>query len=118
MGYVGIIEAQVTLEQLAAFLHLHVKLGGLGMAPAGYGFHLHQAPPSSDELAAAWRPAISICLDLFGAGRCMFESNFPVDKAACSYGVWWNAFKKIAAAYAAADQDALFHGTAARFYRL
>ena len=106
------------LEQLAAFPNLHVKLGGLGMALAGYGFHTREAPPSSDELAAAWAPAMSTCVDLFGPGRCMFESNFPVDKAACSYGVIWNAFKKIAARYSEAERDDLFRATASRFYRL
>ncbi len=106
------------LGQLAAFPGLHVKLGGLGMALAGYGFHARLRPPSSDELAAAWQPAITAAIDTVGAERCMFESNFPVDKASCSYGVLWNAFKKIAASHAPADQDALFHGTASRFYRL
>jgi predicted TIM-barrel fold metal-dependent hydrolase len=48
----------------------------------------------------------------------MFESNFPVDKASCSYAVLWNSFKRIAADFSAADKAALFHDTAARFYGL
>ena len=106
------------LQELAGFENLQVKLGGLGMALAGYGFHAREAPPTSAELAEAWAPAITPCIELFGADRCMFESNFPVDKAACSYGVLWNAFKRIAAPYGEAEREALFRGTAARFYRL
>jgi L-fuconolactonase len=48
----------------------------------------------------------------------MFESNFPVDKGMCSYPVLWNAFKRIAAGASAADKAALFHDTAAQFYKL
>ena len=57
-------------------------------------------------------------IQLFGAQRCMFESNFPVDKAMCSYAVLWNAFKRIAAGASASEKSALFHDTAARNYRL
>lgn len=109
---------QDALAQLARFPNMHIKLGGLGMALAGYDFHNGVEPPSSDDLATAWGPALRTCMDLFGSGRCMFESNFPVDKAGCSYGVLWNAFKKIANTNSEADKDALFRGTASRFYRL
>ena len=57
-------------------------------------------------------------IDLFGADRCMFESNFPVDKGMFSYSVMWNAFKRIASRASAAEKAALFHDTAASFYRL
>ena len=62
----------------------------------GFEFGARQRPPPSEELAAAWRPYIEPCIEAFGADRCMFESNFPVDKGTCSYGVLWNAFKRIA----------------------
>ncbi|RYY68272.1 MAG: amidohydrolase, partial [Comamonadaceae bacterium] len=58
------------------------------------------------------------CLDAFGADRCMFESNFPVDRSNGGYGVVWNAFKRIAAGASAGEKAALFHDTAARTYRL
>jgi L-fuconolactonase len=58
------------------------------------------------------------CIEAFGANHCMFESNFPVDKAMCSYRVLWNAFKRIAADASADERRALFHNTAARFYRI
>lgn len=106
------------LAALAAFPNVHVKLGGLGMALAGHGFHARPEPPSSEELAQAWGPAIATALELFGPSRCMFESNFPVDKASCSYPVLWNAFKRLSAHLPAADRAALLHDTAARFYAL
>ena len=54
----------------------------------------------------------------FGAGRCMFESNYPVDGESAGYAVIWNAFKKLAAPLAESEKDSLFRGTAARVYRL
>jgi L-fuconolactonase len=57
-------------------------------------------------------------IDCFGPARTMFESNFPVDKASCSYRVLWNTFKRLTAKFSAADKAALFHDTAARVYRL
>jgi predicted TIM-barrel fold metal-dependent hydrolase len=58
------------------------------------------------------------CIDMFGPDRCMFESNFPVDKGTTSYAVLWNAFKKIAAGCSDQDKHALFFETANRTYRL
>jgi L-fuconolactonase len=76
------------------------------------------APASSEELARLWRPYIETSIELFGASRCMFESNFPVDKRGASYAVLWNAFKRIAANYSADEKAALFSETACRAYRL
>ena len=81
-------------------------------------WHERDRPPGSSELAEAWRPQVEACIDLFGPDRCMFESNFPVDKAMYSYPVLWNTFKRIAAGASASEKAALFHDTAARFYRL
>ena len=75
-------------------------------------------PPSSDALVAAWKPYMDTTIELFGAARCMFESNFPVDKGSYGYGVFWNACKKIAAGASAEERTALFSGTASRFYKL
>ena len=98
--------------------NVHLKLGGQAMTIRGFAFHEEVLPPSSGELAAAWRPFMETCIEAFGAERCMFESNFPVDKGMCSYPVVWNAFKRLAAGCSDAERAALFHGTAARFYRL
>jgi len=106
------------IAELAACPNVHVKLGGLGMRLFGFDVHTHDLPPSSEELAAAWRPYIECCITAFGANRAMFESNFPVDKGSGSYPVFWNAFKRIAAGASADEKAALFAGTASRFYRL
>ena len=57
-------------------------------------------------------------IEYFGPDRCMFESNFPVEKVSVSYHVLWNAFKKIAAEFIEDEKDDLFYGTAIRTYRL
>jgi L-fuconolactonase len=106
------------LRELATCPNVHLKLGGQAMTIRGFTFHEELLPPSSGELAAAWRPHMETCIEAFGAERCMFESNFPVDKGMCSYPVVWNAFKRLAAGCSDQEKAALFHGTAARFYRL
>lgn len=106
------------IRRLAECPNVFVKLGGLGTAVFGYGFALRPAPPSSQQLADAWRPWIEPVLEHFGPERCMFESNFPVDRSAAGYGVVWNAFKRLAAGVSQADKRLLFHDTAARVYRL
>jgi len=84
----------------------------------GFDYDRSALPPTSAQMAADWQRWIGGCIEMFGAERCMFESNFPVDKGMCSYPVLWNAFKRIAAGASAAEKAALFHGTAARVYRL
>ena len=109
---------KAAMARLASCPNVFVKLGGLGMKLSGFDFHERPLPPSSEELAVAWRPYIETCIELFGTRRCMFESNFPVDKGTCSYPVLWNALKRISAGASAAERADLFAGTAARFYRL
>jgi L-fuconolactonase len=106
------------LRDLATCPNSHVKLGGVGMHLFGFGFEDKPTPPSSTALAEAWRPYVDVCVETFGPNRCMFESNFPVDKRSCSYGVLWNAFKRIAERYSASEKAALFSETAKRVYRL
>ncbi|GGJ28199.1 amidohydrolase family protein [Neoroseomonas lacus] len=103
---------------LAALPNTVMKLGGLAMEVGGHEFHLRDLPPSSAELEQAWRPVVHTLIEAYGAGRCMFESNFPVDKGMCGYGVLWNAFKRLAAGAGEAERAALFAGTATRVYRL
>ena len=106
------------IRELSACPNVHIKLGGLGMRMFGFTHHMGELPPSSEELAAAWRPYIETCIAAFGSERAMFESNFPVDKGSCSYAALWNAFKRIAAGYTAAEKAALFAGTAGNFYKI
>jgi predicted TIM-barrel fold metal-dependent hydrolase len=94
-----------------------VKLGALPIRMPG-GTYDRTVPPGSEEVADAWRPWIETCIEAFGAARCMFESNFPVQRRWCSYQVVWNAFKRMAAAASAQEKAALFAGTAARAYRI
>ena len=107
-----------SLGELARCPNVVVKLGGLGMLFFGFGFERRDAPATSAELASAWRPYIETCIAAFGPARCMFESNFPVDKQTCGYATLWNAFKRIAAGYTASEKADMFFGTANRVYRL
>ncbi len=106
------------VAELATCPNVHAKLGGINMAVNGFGWHKRETPPTSDELTAATRDWYLHMIDVFGPDRCMFESNFPVDKLSVSYPVLWNSFKKIAAGFSADEKTALFSGTASRVYRL
>jgi predicted TIM-barrel fold metal-dependent hydrolase len=109
---------KASIQEIAKCPNVAVKLGGLAMRLLGYDFHQRPSPPSSEQLANAWRPYIETCIEAFGPKRCMFESNFPPDKGQCSYQVIFNAFKRISAPYSEADKTALFSGTATDVYRL
>jgi predicted TIM-barrel fold metal-dependent hydrolase len=106
------------MRALAACPNVVVKCGGLGMRLPGFGFEEGATAPSSQMLAEAWRPWIDPIIAMFGTQRCMFESNFPVDKGGFGYAVGWNAFKRLAAGASAGEKDDLFRGTAARIYRI
>ena len=88
------------------------------MPDNGFGWMGRETPPSSDEFVAAQSDYYHHMIECFGPQRCMFESNFPVDKLSISYPVLWNALKKIAANYSETERDALFSGTASRVYAL
>ncbi|WP_084302549.1 amidohydrolase [Bradyrhizobium sp. WSM2254] len=107
-----------SITEIAECANVVVKLGGLGMRLLGYDFHQRPTPPTSEQLAAAWRPYIDTCIEAFGPERAMFESNFPPDKGQCSFQVLFNAFKRIAAPYSEDEKTALFSKTASDFYRL
>jgi L-fuconolactonase len=104
------------MTNLAKHPNVTVKLGALPIRLPGVSTASKDTPPSSEEVAAAWRPWLETSIDLFGADRCMFESNFPVQKRWCSYQVVWNAFKRLAANASSTEKTALFAGTAARVY--
>lgn len=106
------------MRDLAACPNVMVKCGGLGMRLPGFGLERGEVAPSSRMLAEAWRPWMERCIELFGASRCMFESNFPVDKGGYGYAAGWNAFKRLAAGASAEEKAELFWRSATRFYRL
>jgi len=109
---------RAALREVARRGNVVVKLGGLGMRLFGFALHEGARAPASETVAAAWRPYVEAAIEAFGPERAMFESNFPVDKGSCGYGVLWNAFKRLTAGYAPAERAALFAGTANRVYRL
>jgi predicted TIM-barrel fold metal-dependent hydrolase len=109
---------RAAIRDLATCPAVVVKLGGLGMRVNGFGFEQAPEPPSSEALAAAWRPYVETCLEAFGADRCMFESNFPVDKGSYPYAAYWNACKRLTSGASADEKADLFRRTAARVYRI
>jgi predicted TIM-barrel fold metal-dependent hydrolase len=111
-------EWRAAMAEVATCPNVTVKLGGLGMRLFGFDIHAGELPPSSEQIAAAWREHIETCIELFGPRRAMFESNFPVDKGSCSYGNLWNAFKRITAGASADEKDWLYRRCAAETYRL
>ena len=107
-----------SIKALGQCPNVCVKVGGMGMRINAFGFEDKAEPPSSEVLAAAWKPYVETCIAAIGANRCMFESNFPVDKGSYSYQAFWNACKLLANGASAADKSDLFAGTANRFYKL
>jgi predicted TIM-barrel fold metal-dependent hydrolase len=107
-----------SIRALAKCPNVVVKLGGMAMRINGFDFHEKADPPSSESLATAWQPYVETCIDAFGPARCMFESNFPVDKGSYAYAPFWNACKILARGASAAEKTDLFSGSATRFYRL
>jgi L-fuconolactonase len=122
-GYAGRREERFpiwreAIRALAQSPNVCVKLGGLAMVFTGFPSFMADPPATSEQLARDWRPYIETCIEAFGPDRCMFESNFPVDKCGASYVATWNAFKRIASGCSADEKTALFSGAACRFYRL
>jgi L-fuconolactonase len=111
-------EWRKSIDELAKCPNVVAKLGGINMAINGFGWHKRDRQPTSRELMDATRRYYMHTIERFGVARCMFESNFPMDKLSCSYNVLWNSFKLLAKDFSASEKAALFHDTAARVYRL
>jgi predicted TIM-barrel fold metal-dependent hydrolase len=107
-----------SMQGLAGCPNVYVKIGGLGMVIHGFGFDRAPEPPASEELATAWRPYVETCVETFGTSRCMFESNFPVDKGSYPYAAYWNACKRLTQAASVDEKADLFWRTAAHVYRI
>ena len=112
------IEWRQSIQALSKCPNVFAKLGGLGMVINGYQLEANSTPPSSLELAKLWSRYFETTIEAFGTDRCMFESNFPVDKVTSTYAVYWNCFKRIAQNASADEKQELFHDTAKKFYRL
>lgn len=110
-------EWKAAIHRISQRENVFVKLGALPIRMPGYEGD-RSLPPSSIEVAAAWRPWMQTCIEAFGPGRSMYESNFPVQKRWCSYQVCWNAFKRISADASESEKSDLFAGAAARAYSI
>ena len=97
---------------------MYAKLGGLAMPINGFGWHKRDRRASAEELDSAQRRYYETAIEAFGPERCMFESNFPVDRVSITYRELWNAFKEMALPYSEDERAAMFRGTARRFYNL
>ena len=106
------------IAAVAACPNVTVKLGGIGMPRTGFDWHERATPIGSEELAASMTPLVTYCIEQFGPNRCMFESNFPVDKVSFSYNVMYNAFKRLSRSYSPAERAQMFHDTAVRVYKI
>jgi L-fuconolactonase len=106
------------IAELAKCPNISMKLGGLGMDLWGFGWDKQSTAATSAQLAQTMSPFLLYCIEKFGVHRCMFESNFPVDKESYSYTAIWNAFKLITKGFSSDERSALFHDTAVKVYRL
>jgi L-fuconolactonase len=106
------------MKAIAECENVVVKVGGLGMPLCGFTTSALVERAGSEALARDWAPHIETAIALFGANRCMFESNFPIDGVTARYPSIWNAFKRVVRNYSADEKAALFAGTAARTYRI
>ena len=106
------------MTELARCPNVSLKLGGMMMRLAAYDYRTEPKPPTSTQLASLWKPYFETGIELFGPSRCLFESNFPVDKMGIGWAALWNAFKRITAGASRADREAMFAGAARRVYRL
>ena len=111
-------EWKKSIDNLAKCENVSAKLGGLNMFVNGYFWQDKPKPPNSEELCEATRRYFEYTIEKFGVDRCLFESNFPVDKLSCSYVVCWNSFKRLTANYSADEKAKLYHDNAKRIYKL
>ena len=106
------------IEEISQCDNVVAKLGGLSMPDNGFGWDKRDTAPTSDEFVAAQSRYFLHMIECFGADRCMFQSNFPVDKLSIAYPVLYNGLKKIVADFSEDEKDAMFYETAARIYRI
>ena len=106
------------MAKLAERSNVLVKVGGLGNRVSGFGWDTRPEPPNSQELVEKTSPYYLYTIEVFGPERCMFESNFPVDKNSYSYKTIWNSFKRMTQGFSSTEKTWLFHDTAAKAYRL
>lgn len=109
---------KIDIEEISRCENVVAKLGGLSMPDNGFGWDKRDIAPSSDEFVEAQRRYYMHTIECFGPDRCMFASNFPVDKLSIAYPVLYNGLKKLVADFSEDEKDAMFYRTAARIYRI
>lgn len=111
-----LLEWKKAIRSLSQHPNVYVKIGGMNMQLNGFAWEKNPTPPTSEQLAEATKPFYLYCIEQFGVERCMWQSNFPVDKVSCSYEVLWNSFKRICKHFSETEKAYLFHDTAAKVY--
>jgi L-fuconolactonase len=111
-------EVRRLLEPLVDCPNISMKIGGLGMPLFGLGWHRQSTPPSPTTVADSWRHLVDWVIERFSPGRCMFESNFPVDRSSFDYATMWSAFDLLSARLSESERALLFHDTAWATYGL
>ena len=106
------------MRELARRPNVYCKVGGMGLIPWHFGLEARRDPIGYQELARLWGPWVTETIEAFGAERCMMESDYPPDSRSAGFVPLWNALKHIVRNASASEKAALFHGTAARVYRL
>ena len=106
------------IKELSKRPNVLAKLGGLAMPVNGFKFHEQETPATSDQMIDKQRRYYLECLESFEPSRCMFESNFPVDKQSISYHVLWNFFKKISENFSEDEKSSLFYDCAKQAYSI
>ncbi len=101
----GIAGWKQAMTTLAAQPNVNVKISGLGQAGQPW------TPGANGHI-------VRTVIDLFGTGRCMFASNFPVDSLCATFSTIFGGFREIVRDFSAADQRALFRDNAIRLYAM
>ena len=106
------------IERLADFDHVSAKISGLTMPILGWDYHKRESLPGKDEVRVALSPFVEHAIESFGVDRCMFASNFPMDKVSLPFETLYDAFEEIVSGFSEAERRKLFRDNAARFYRI
>jgi len=106
---------KIYMKELAKYKNVYVKLSFCAVA---FGYDKWKVGPSSDQIAKDYAPIILFLIETFGVDRCMFASNFPVNKVAVNYSNLYNGFKKIVKHKTLEEKLKLFHDNAIKVYNL
>ena len=93
------------MTKLAKCENVVAKISGLGMFDPNWTID-------------STRIFVEKTIQTFGIERCMFASNFPVDKIFNSFDTYWNSFKEITKNYSENDKQLLFSSNAEKYYRI